>query len=50
MKTLYIDDLIAQADGLMYQEKRHYHFGLSKSTAQNQALALCDPITSPLRP
>ena len=39
METLCIENLLAQADGLMYQEKRRHHSGLSGITEQHPALA-----------
>jgi len=39
METLCIEDLLAQADGLMYQEKRSHHFALTGGSEQTLALA-----------
>jgi diguanylate cyclase (GGDEF)-like protein len=39
METLCIEDLLAQADGLMYQEKRRHHSGICEVTEQHLALA-----------
>ncbi len=45
METLSIEHLMAQADGLMYQEKRIHHFSLFGRPVQNLTLAEGAPIT-----
>ena len=49
MANLCIEDLMAQADGLMYQEKRSHHLTLTGGTEQSPIMAQGNPITSALR-
>ena len=43
MEKLCIEDLISQADGLMYQEKRSYHLAVDLGSGPERALVQANP-------
>ena len=44
LEKLCIEDLISQADGLMYQEKRSYHLAADLESGQERAMVSANPV------